>query len=109
MKSMDSLSNLIHHCDQMPNAGVSICSGATRFEVEDLGWCLSVERLATENDLQENQYLEGVGETIWTTAVEIRCCPYCGVELDNARSVKSSDDFGYFVHIDSSGWLSRRC
>ncbi len=106
---MDSLSDLMHHCHQMPNPGVSICWGAARFDVEDLGWCLFVERLATETDLQDNQYLEEVGETLWTTAVEIKCCPYCGVELDNARSVKSSDDFGYFIHIDSSGWLSRRC
>lgn len=106
---MDNLSGLVHHCDQMPRTGVSIYWGADRFEVEELGWCLFVERLATETDLQENQYLEEVGETLWTTAVEIKCCPYCGIELDSTRSVKHSDDFGYFIHIDSSGWLSRRC
>lgn len=73
------------------------------------GVYLFVERLATANDLQENHYLEEVGDTLWATAVEIRCCPYCGVELTDARSAMSSDDFGYFIHLDSSGWLSRRC
>jgi len=104
---MDNPSSVIHHCVQMPKAGVSIRSGAAYFEADDLGWCLFVERLATEDDLQKNQYLEEVGETIWTTAVEIRCCPYCGVELVHTRSENPPDDFGYFVHIDSSRWLSR--
>lgn len=106
---MDSVESLIHDCDQMPKSGVSIRSGAAYFEVEDLGWCLFVERLATEDDLQENHYLEEVGDTMWTTAVEIRHCPYCGVELLDARTRDLPDDFGRFVHIDSSGWLSRRC
>ncbi|SEO41326.1 hypothetical protein SAMN04490369_108612 [Vreelandella aquamarina] len=106
---MDSLSNLIHCCDEMPSDGVSICWGPARFGSEDLGWCLVIERVATEDDLQVNQYLEEVGDTLWTTAVEIKCCPYCGVGLTDARSVMSSEDFGYFIHIDSSGWLGRRC
>lgn len=106
---MDSLSNLIHCCDEMPSDGVSICWGPARFGSEDLGWFLVIERVATEDDLQENQYLEEVGDTLWTTAVEIKCCPYCGVGLTDARSVMTSEDFGYFIHIDSSGWLGRRC
>lgn len=106
---MDSLSNLIHHCDEMPSDGVSICWGPARFGTEASGWCLLIERVAKEGDLQENQYLEDVGDTLWVTAVEIKCCPYCGAGLTDARSVMSSEDFGYFIHIDSSGWLSRRC
>jgi hypothetical protein len=82
---MDSLSNLIHHCDEMPRAGVSICRGADFFDSDDLGWCLLVERLATEDDLHANPHLEEVGDTLWTTAVEIKCCPYCGIELTDAR------------------------
>ena len=100
-----SPASLIHHCEQMPAAGVSIYWGAAWFGVDDLvGWYLLIERIATEDDLEENHHLEQVGETIWSTAVEIKCCPYCGVELDKARSVSSSNDFGYFTHINSSGW-----
>ena len=79
-ESMDSLQNLVHDCDQIPRAGVSILSGAAYFEIENLGWCLFVERLATEDDLEKNHHLEEIGGTIRTTAIEIRYCPYCGVE-----------------------------
>tara|TARA_R110002111_G_scaffold256058_2_gene322777 strand:+ start:248 stop:568 length:321 start_codon:yes stop_codon:yes gene_type:complete len=105
---MDSLANAIHECVQMPKAGVSVRSGAAYFEADNLGWCLFIERVATEDDLQKNQYLEEVGDSIWTTAVEIRCCPYCGEELTHTRSKNPPDDFGYFVHMDFSRWLSRR-
>ena len=81
MKLMNSLSHLIHHCVQMPRAGVSICWAAARFDSEDPGWCLFVERVATANDLQENHYLEEVGDTLWTTAVEIRSYRNLGVYL----------------------------
>jgi len=92
----------------MPRTGVSILCGAAYFEIENLGWCLFVEKLASEGDLEENHHLEEIGKTIWTTAIEIKYCPYCGVELHDARSRSSPDEFGYFVHIDSSAWLSRR-
>ncbi|EAZ97153.1 hypothetical protein [Marinobacter sp. ELB17] len=105
---MDSLENLIHDCDQMPKNGVAVRSGSGFFEDDDLGWCLFVERLATEDDLQENHYLEEVGEMIWMTAVEIKFCPYCGEKLVAAQSESPTDDFGYFVHIDSSSWLRKR-
>ncbi|MDR9469268.1 hypothetical protein [Marinospirillum sp.] len=105
MKSTDSLQSHLHECDQMPRSGVSICSGEAYFEDKDLGWLLIIERLASEEDLQENHHLEEVGESIWTTALEIKCCPYCAAVLPDARARSLADDFGYFIHIDSSGWL----
>lgn len=47
----------------MPRSGVSICWGPARFDSEDFGWCLLIERVATEDDLQANHYLEEVGDT----------------------------------------------
>jgi hypothetical protein len=78
---MDSSERLIHSCDQIPSEGVSIRVGTACFDGENLGWCLFIERLAAEEDLLENHYLEEVGESIWTTVVEIKFCPYCAVEL----------------------------
>lgn len=106
---MDSMQHLIHDCGQIPNSGIAIRCGSAFFENEDLSWCLFIERLATEEDLQENHYLEEIGEQIWTTAVEIKFCPYCGVELLTNKPGGLTEEFGYFVHIDSSGWLSRYC
>ena len=105
---MDSLQSLIHDCDQMPSERVAIRLGSACFEGEDLSWCLFIERLAVEEDLLENHYLEEVGETIWTTVVEIKFCPYCAVELSDVQSHSAPDEFGRFFHIDSAGWQSRR-
>lgn len=105
---MDNLQSLIHDCDDMPKDGVSVRVGGAYLGSEESRWCLFLERLATEEDLEENHYLEEVGETIWTTAVEIKFCPYCGRELFSAQSGSPAKDFGRFVHIDSSGWMSQR-
>ena len=108
MKLMGNLQSHIHDCSQMPVQGVAIRFGIDWFAGEGYSWCLFAERLATEEDLKENNYLEEVGETIWTTVVEIKFCPYCGKDLFGPDSPSFPDDYGRFFHMDSSGWLSRR-
>ena len=91
-----------HACDLMPATGVYL----TFTPREDSTWILTIQREATEEDLEENHYLEDVGDTLWTTELAIRCCPFCGEVLPGVESGKKTT-FGEFRHIDSSGWSSK--
>lgn len=42
---------------------------------------LNINHVATEQDLDENSYLEEVGQTIYSVVLNVRYCPYCGVKL----------------------------
>ena len=64
-----------------------------------------MQRLANESDLEENHYLENIGNTIWTTAVGICYCPFCGDPLPDAKRSMSSRDAEY-QHVDYSGWTA---
>jgi len=66
-------------------------------------WVLVVSRSATEEDLEENHYLEEVGEEIWSTVVEISHCPYCGKSLGAIRSREAE-----IAHFDFNNWNARR-
>lgn len=48
------------------------------------GWILNINKVATEQDLEDNHYLEEVGQTIYQVAVAIKFCPYCGLKLDES-------------------------
>ena len=98
----------VHQCPSMPMEGVSIYlnTGSTLLRNTPT-WRLNIQREATEADLEENHYLEMAGDIIWTTALEVIHCPYCGQRLFETSWEKPAD-FGRFVHIDSSGWHSRK-
>jgi hypothetical protein len=91
-----------HHCKTLPE---SVC-----IEKDDgyfgngENWVLVVTRSATEEDLEENHYLEEVGETIWCTVAEISHCPYCGKFLGEVRGGDPET-----AHFDFSSWESKRC
>jgi hypothetical protein len=97
-----------HQCPNLPPEGVFIYLDTHSTLLRRAStWRLDIQREATEADLEDNHYLEEVGDTLWTTALEIRHCPYCGQQLtDPGEEVPAG--FGRFVHIDSSGWHSRR-
>ena len=86
----------VHECRKQPS-GIRIeCSRDTFHDA--FTWQLTFCREATEEDLQNNHYLEQVGEEIWSLVAEISHCPYCGKELMNSLKNK-----GEFVLFDSSG------
>ena len=61
-------------------------------------WNMIIDRTAEETDLEENHYLEEIGDTIWQTVSEIYCCPFCGESLSSSREqVKSAN----IVHYDN--------
>lgn len=69
-----------HKCKKMPSTGVYIHTGIESLE-DGNAWGLLLMREATEDDLEEKHHLENVGDCMWSVAVEIAYCPYCGSEL----------------------------
>ena len=102
---MTDMEYLEHRCDRLPPEGVLVVSADQYLDGDDWSWCLMVRREATDRDLEENHYLETVGETIWYTVVGIAHCPYCGTRLpgdDAAPAVRDAE----YRHVDSGGWKS---
>lgn len=95
------VNNEIHDCKFLPKSGVLIYKDCTLGENNRNPWCLHIQREATEKDLEENGYLENIGDIIWQTCVEIVYCPYCGEKLEKEEFPAG---FGKFRHMDFSGW-----
>jgi len=66
-----------HHCKSMDYGEVWI-------EEDDCCY-LNINHIATEQDLEENHYLEEEGQTIDAVALNVLYCPYCGEHLDEKR------------------------
>lgn len=106
--SKPGIAPAIHQCPNLPPEGVSIFLDTHSTLLRRAPtWQLDIQREANEADLGENLYLEEIGETLWTTSLEIRHCPYCGEHLTYPWE-EAPADFGLFVHVDASGWQSRR-
>lgn len=82
-----------HQCESMPLAEAWI-------EKSEQGWVLNINKVATKQDLENNHYLEYVGQTIYQVAVNIKFCPYCGSKLDDTRDIKIPS----FKFYDFSKW-----
>lgn len=96
----------LHECEFLPKAGIQVVFDSGYFERDKNSWRLEIRREATEQDLEENNYLEEVGQEIWETIIEIKHCPYCGIDLYGEANAPVAE-IGKFVHIDSSGWSSK--
>ena len=94
-----------HECEYLPQQGIYIEYSEHENE-EGHVWNLYIQREASESDLEENHYLETVGDTIWSTSLEITHCPYCGIHLPGLSKVDKKS-YGKYTHIDSSGWSSK--
>lgn len=97
----------LHECEKLPSSGVEILYSMDNVERNAMTWHLIIRREATEEDLEENNYLEEEGETLWETSLEILHCPFCGKYLlENKDEV--FEDHGRFHHNDCSGWKMKR-
>ena len=96
----------IHECDKLPKSGISIVCSSTE-ERENITQQVFICREATEDDLEENHYLEEEGQTIWETTLEIIYCPFCGKYLPEIGG-KAYPDQGMFNHYDYSGWACEK-
>ncbi|WP_164682602.1 hypothetical protein [Cyclonatronum proteinivorum] len=94
-----------HACPNLP-INILISKGSSYFG-PDTGWVLEIFREATEDDLEENEYLDDVGDLIWTTVAEISHCPYCGEHLQ-PLSRNPADGSVQVACYDYSGWTTRK-
>ena len=92
----------LHECPNLPKIGVQVIYDAQLHHSKKT-WRLDIYREATENDLEENHYLETVGELVWSTSVEVAFCPYCGRDLYEGKLL-AVEERAQFVHWDYSGW-----
>ncbi len=88
----------VHKCTSQPK-GVFIEYSGEVFH-DDFTWQISYLREATEEDLENNHYLEQVGEILWSFVAELKYCPYCGLEL--SKNLKNGGEFVLFNSLNGS-------
>lgn len=93
----------IHQCDELPKDGIQLYRNKSGKGGAGKKWILSIMREATEKDLEENHFLELVGDTIWETQVAVKCCPYCGEKLPDFDEPEQTE-FTWFEHYDHAEW-----
>ena len=96
----------------MPKDGVSVYTQYPETDCRESVSKLIIERLATEDDLEESHMLEEIGESIWTFSAEIHYCPYCGSELTAPSDIQAEvgedkDRYGAFSLFDQENWKGR--
>ncbi|WP_240776358.1 hypothetical protein [Nitrincola alkalilacustris] len=75
---LNEVPTLIHNC--------SSCSLAEIwFEEDGSDVYLNLNRVATEEDLESDHYLEYEGQTIETVQIQVAFCPYCGQKLVSGK------------------------
>ncbi len=84
-----------HTCEYQPKDVIVEYSCDTLHE--NFTWQVIYHRKASEEDLENNHYLETVGEELWSLVAEINNCPYCGLSLR-----KQKIDNGEYILIDST-------
>lgn len=87
-----------HICEYQPS-GVYVENSGDTFH-GDFTWQITYSREATEEDLENNHYLNIIGENMWSLVAEIRNCPYCGVKL--ADKQKNGGEFVLFNSVGGS-------
>jgi hypothetical protein len=83
---MDSIS---HECSATQVEACSIYLG------ECGNWWLHLSKNATQEDLENNHFLEMEGEIMTLVMITVKYCPYCGTQLqhNNAEPQFSYQDF----------------
>ena len=92
-----------HRCPQIPKNGIYIHTTEGNLQDTKWEWCLLIQREATEQDLEDNSYLQQPGEIVWQTVVGITHCPYCGLRLSD-DIMDHSASTAQFVHLNYCGW-----
>lgn len=82
-----------HQCKSMEHGEVWISE-------DNDEWHLNINRVATEQDLDENHHLEEVGQTVDNVVLNILYCPYCGEHLDASKD----ELIPMFTFHDYSKW-----
>ena len=89
----DVAMNKVHKCNLMEKAEVWV-------EIDEDEALLNLNNVASEQDLEENHYLEEVGQTKEHVILNILFCPYCGEKVKEGNS----EFIPVFTHNDFSKW-----
>jgi hypothetical protein len=103
-----------HSCDEMPVTGVYVQYGSNLPDRPSC-WSLYLVREATEQDLEENHYLEEVGDSMWAVWHEISFCPHCGIKLESpdvsdediSADKETAKAYGASSLFDQEKWYGR--
>lgn len=71
---------LIHDC-------LSCSLAEVWFDEDSSDVYLNLSRVATEEDLEDDHYLEHEGQTIETVVIQVAFCPYCGEKLTSNKEL----------------------
>lgn len=91
-----------HECSNIPE-DVSILLSREFLPSGKKKWSLNISRTATAEDLEQNNYFEEEGETVWEASVEILYCPYCGERLAK-EAVEADEDYGERRNVSHAKW-----
>lgn len=94
---------ILHECDHSNSDTRQIVFSKDIENGFENAWNLCIRRLANEQDLEENHYLESEGDIIWQTTVEILYCPFCGAKLEGARKFEGEVS----LYEGASGWYGK--
>ena len=103
-----------HSCAELPDTGVYVQYG-NYLSGRPSCWALYLVREATEEDLEENHYLEEVGDSMWSVWHEISYCPHCGTKLvppsvfdeDGPADKEADIPYGASSLFDQEQWHGR--
>ncbi|MBE8168075.1 MAG: hypothetical protein HAW66_06890 [Shewanella sp.] len=85
---------IIHQCEFMPSESCQI-EGFQPQTDSEIDWKLVIYREATEEDLEESNYLEEEGDLLWQATLKLTFCPYCGKQLANMLQSTKYPEFSY--------------
>ena len=83
----------VHRCKSMDLAEIWL-------EISEGECVLNINRVATEEDLEQNSYLEEVGQIIEFVGINVKFCPYCGEKIHEP----SSEFIPSFSYSNFSKW-----
>ena len=94
----------LHECEYTNNETRQIVFSKNIRNGFQNAWNLFIRRVANEQDLEENHYVESEDDIIWEATIEILHCPFCGIKLKDARDFKGEVS----LYEAASGWYGKR-
>jgi len=83
-----------------PHQCKSIRQAEAWIDKDEGEYWLNINHVATQQDLEENSFLEEEGQTTDSVVLNVLYCPYCGVKLDESRY----ETIPTFTFHDFSKW-----
>ena len=100
------LEDIIHKCKYLDTEDVFIYKEMNPVTKKYI-WKLSMAKVATEQNLEENSYFEQIGDHVWQLITEISYCPYCGEKLKEPKTIQELEDTQTIITDNSADWYAK--